>query len=961
MAHQSRLLLVLLGLLAIWIAHVSQASAAPNDDWIFAEPFSIVTNAANQDKPTADGDIVAWRDYPNSSLVPYLYGKNLSSGSEQQLSTYSLSKYMSYMDMKGGTLTYQTSSGSWLLCTRNLALDPANLTAAPENCIATSTAYGISISQSGNRVIFDGQEYTNGIRVADFDTGQVGVLDTNTYGTNSPYANRDMGFWQSQMSFEGRYYEYVIMKRPLDGSLPVNNVTGRGCADGPPTTIVRAHPRAAGDMVVFARKNNSNGVITDYNIAIPTVAPDDDDRDLRCNDPLVVDEPYDQQNPEITEINVDGVNHHLVVWEDNRNGNWDVYAKDLENNQEVPICVCPGDQRFPDVTVDSSGKPFIVWQDSRNGNWDIYGAKATRAQELAERYAPELHFRHDINRSDRNDFEPRTVDLMVDGAEKLLTTGGDIFFPSLQALVDNPGPDNYLDLPGSPANPFDNYIDSYLAQIQEQPQKYDITAYARVVPKAEGSDKTVIQYWLNYYYNNWHNNHEGDWEMVEVILNENVEPEAVAYSQHGAAFKKNWNEAGFKKTDTHPKVFVAEGSHANYFFEASILHFLDAATPWGLRDRTGSASSTMPTMDMNGLDGGWADFAGRWGEVEKWWWPPLITEAGPKGPAFQGDSWNLPLTWAASSGLIGYLNDFILSAHSPVEIHLYDPQGNHVGKNAQGGFDMQIPGSEYFERSEGHSKNIVVHNADVLSNYTVKIEGTGTGTMDLEIQSPDFGGNVVDKPLYLAVKVSPSMKAELSVTSAKDYNLKLDSDGDGAFEQLRSPDVTQSTATDFTPPAAITDIAVTNTTSGNATLIWTAPGDDGIQGTAYKYDFRYSTDPITEDNWQYAKTAGSLPDPQAAGSEETATVTGLNAGITDYFAVKARDDAWQESALSNVASESTTIPNLTWAKQKVNWANWTDYQNRQLSIDYRLGNAGTGGPLLPQFRLPLPRPILSTP
>ncbi len=192
------------------------------------------------------------------------------------------------------------------------------------------------------------------------------------------------------------------------------------------------------------------------------------------------------------------------------------------------------------------------------------------------------------------------------------------------------------------------------------------------------------------------------------------------------------------------------------------------------------------------------------------------------------------------------------------------------------------------------------------------------------------------------MEVSPSLKAELTVTPAKDYNLMLDTDGDGALEAERPPDVTESTIADFTPPAAITDLSVTDTTSGSATLAWTAPGDDATQGTAFRYDLRYSTQPINEDNWQYSETANSLYDPQLAGSPETATVTGLAAGTTYYFAIKARDDSWQEAALSNVAMATTKIPRLTWARQRVYWASWADYQLRHLSVDYRTANTGTG-------------------
>ena len=61
--------------------------------------------------------------------------------------------------------------------------------------------------------------------------------------------------------------------------------------------------------------------------------------------------------------------------------------------------------------------------------------------------------------------------------------------------------------------------------------------------------------------------------------------------------------------------------------------------------------------------------------------------------------------------------------------------------------------------------------------------------------------------------------------------------------------------------------------------------------------------------------------------------------------LKVKDDAWQESLLSKAATATTTIPNLTWSKQRVCWADWTDYTIRQLSIDYRMTNAGSGAAL----------------
>jgi TolB protein len=50
------------------------------------------------------------------------------------------------------------------------------------------------------------------------------------------------------------------------------------------------------------------------------------------------------------------------------NNNIDVYMYDLVSEKEWPICTNPANQFYPVISGDR-----IVWQDNRNGNWDIYG------------------------------------------------------------------------------------------------------------------------------------------------------------------------------------------------------------------------------------------------------------------------------------------------------------------------------------------------------------------------------------------------------------------------------------------------------------------------------------------------------------------------------------------------------------------------------------------------------------
>ncbi len=100
--------------------------------------------------------------------------------------------------------------------------------------------------------------------------------------------------------------------------------------------------------------------------------------------------------------------------------------------------------------------------------------------------------------------------------------------------------------------------------------------YGRIVREDDnyGNKWTILQYHFFYAFNDWRlaangmNHHEGDWEMSAVYL-KNEKPYAVLFSQHGAGNIEKW-ETVIKAKDktghstTHPVVYVALGSHANY-------------------------------------------------------------------------------------------------------------------------------------------------------------------------------------------------------------------------------------------------------------------------------------------------------------------------------------------------------------------------------------------------------------
>jgi len=111
-------------------------------------------------------------------------------------------------------------------------------------------------------------------------------------------------------------------------------------------------------------------------------------------------------------------------------------------------------------------------------------------------------------------------------------------------------------------------------------QDLDFAVYGRILEK---EDRIYLQYWFFYIYNDWKrdiqgvNNHEGDWEMVVVELNQDQTPLRVGYSQHRKIIPKiplirggevkDWEDLVGSQNiedETHPVIYVARGSHASY-------------------------------------------------------------------------------------------------------------------------------------------------------------------------------------------------------------------------------------------------------------------------------------------------------------------------------------------------------------------------------------------------------------
>jgi hypothetical protein len=77
-----------------------------------------------------------------------------------------------------------------------------------------------------------------------------------------------------------------------------------------------------------------------------------------------------------------GGTNFLVVWQDNRSGNDDIYGARVSGNgtmldiSGIPISTATDGQSTPAVAYDGTNF-LVVWRDSRNNSYDIYGARVS--------------------------------------------------------------------------------------------------------------------------------------------------------------------------------------------------------------------------------------------------------------------------------------------------------------------------------------------------------------------------------------------------------------------------------------------------------------------------------------------------------------------------------------------------------------------------------------------------------
>ena len=277
---------------------------------------------------------------------------------------------------------------------------------------------------------------------------------------------------------------------------------------------------------------------------------------------------------------------------------------------------------------------------------DNDGIPDSKEQQLALKYEPYLHF------AAGEKFFPTDANYHITNSELYEKKSDDSNklierFPDVES-ISHYTTENYF---------LNNTLGDYKEIAEDYKQNresFGDKIYAHVTGEA---GYIVVQYWFFYAFNpGTLNQHQGDWEMIQIVLDSTETPQYAVYSQHHAGERAEWKDVE-KADETHPRVYVALGSHANYFrpFQGKL----------GMEsDIVGSAYTLKPEdlgivylgekgMGNHSESQDWLEFGGKWGN-----WARLVDislgAAGPSGPGQNenAEKWLNPVSWGGDKFLV---------------------------------------------------------------------------------------------------------------------------------------------------------------------------------------------------------------------------------------------------------------------------------------------------------------------
>ncbi len=373
--------------------------------------------------------------------------------------------------------------------------------------------------------------------------------------------------------------------------------------------------------------------------------------------------------------------------------------------------------------------------------------------DLLNRYAPVLYFHEE------EQYFPTVVDTMLERSNLVN-----------EVLIEGPISQAYLMAYNDEHNALQLWDIDPLSF-----DPYQKNVYARKIDNSE-SEFIGLQYWFFYTYNTherW-NDHEGDWEMITILIErESGKPKLLIAQQHMYLMKYDY-EQDIEKQDgpdgKHPVIYVAKGIHSSWASSGDNSLFNIILPGWicrWLSDRTMQSSQVLypegwssdSIYNLHEIDEAdqWIDWRGKWG-VD-----------GISGPS-QNPSWNL----LEPGFRLEFPSMWVGESCSPVNLHVYDEYGNHVGLTPRGEIETNIPGTYLYSPSEDEEEYVIILTEEKLN---FKVVATDVGSFDLvlfQYLSP------LDTKMELIYQDVPITENSIATINPSESNImRLDYYGNG--------------------------------------------------------------------------------------------------------------------------------------------------------------------------------------
>lgn len=253
---------------------------------------------------------------------------------------------------------------------------------------------------------------------------------------------------------------------------------------------------------------------------------------------------------------------------------------------------------------------------------------------------------------------------------------------------------------------------------------------------------------------------------------------------------------------------------------------------------------------------------------------------------------------------------------------LIPPKGYYLIGSAEYNLSVSTDASYTTANRLAGTNNTVLLYSDAGVTLVDKV-GYGSGSADFELvpaSNPVASGSIERKANSNSSSVTMgSGGSDANAGNSFDAN---NNNLEFSTRTIADPQNSKSSPKpDQSAPSRVTDLtALPGPSSGKIKLSWTSPGDDGSVGTAASYIIKMATSSelspaLSDANFNAAQNVNStspVPSPLAGGtSVQSMIVTGLQANVTYYFAMKARDEVPNDGALSNGGTSQIPVISIS--------------------------------------------------